>query len=231
MSKFNTISLDAADTLFYIKDGLGDSYNKILKKYSNNYESRDISNSFKNFFNSRKGLHFSGLTGPNLVAAEKKWWYELVFDVFNELGMIDDFDSYFDDLYEFFAKDAWEIFEDTLPFLEEAKKRNFKLIITSNFDSRIYNVCEHFGISKYIDCFTISSESGSSKPDPNFFFKSLSNANASLENTLHVGDNPKLDFLAAKEIGLACYLIDRDKDNSPSENRINSLNCIWDLIC
>ena len=36
--------------------------------------------------------------------------------------MIDDFDSYFEDLYEFFAKDAWEIFEDTLPFLEEAKK-------------------------------------------------------------------------------------------------------------
>ena len=54
------------------------------------------------------------------------------FDVFTEIGMIDDFDSYFEDLYEFFAKDAWEIFEDTLPFLEEAKKRDFKLIITSN---------------------------------------------------------------------------------------------------
>ena len=131
--------------------------------------------SFKSFFNNREGLQFSGLTGHNLVVAEKKWWYDLVFDVFTEIGMIDDFDSYFEDLYEFFAKDAWEIFEDTLPFLEEAKKRDFKLIITSNFDSRIYNVCEHFGISKYIDCFTISSESGSSKPDPKFFFKSLSN--------------------------------------------------------
>ena len=31
MSKFNTISLDAADTLFYIKEGLGGFYNKILK--------------------------------------------------------------------------------------------------------------------------------------------------------------------------------------------------------
>ena len=128
------------------------------------------------------------------------------------------------------SQDAWEIFEDTLPFLEEAKKRGFKLIITSNFDSRIYNVCEHFGISKYIDCFTISSESGSSKPDPKFFFKSLSNANASLETTLHVGDNPKLDFLGAKDIGLACYLIDREKAHSPIEHRINSLNSIWDLI-
>ena len=57
-----------------------------------------------------------------MVVAEKKWWYDLVFDVFTEIGMIDDFDSYFEDLYEFFAKDAWEIFEDTLPFLEEAKK-------------------------------------------------------------------------------------------------------------
>ena len=61
MSKFNTISLDAADTLFYIKEGLGDSYNKILKKYSNKYIFKDISNSFKSFFNNREGLHFSVL--------------------------------------------------------------------------------------------------------------------------------------------------------------------------
>ena len=74
---------------------------------------------------------------------------------------------------------------------------------------------EHFGISKYVLIVSIiSSESGSSKPDPKFLNFLLSNANASLETTLHVGDNLKLDFLAAKDIGLACYLIDREKAHS-----------------
>ena len=47
MSKFNTISLDAADTLFYIRKGLGDTYNGVLKKYADNYDSKNISASFK----------------------------------------------------------------------------------------------------------------------------------------------------------------------------------------
>ena len=53
MCKFNTISLDAADTLFFIKKGLGNTYYEILKKYTNKFEPKEISNCFKKYFNSR----------------------------------------------------------------------------------------------------------------------------------------------------------------------------------
>ena len=43
MIKYNTISFDAADTLFFIKEGLGEAYLKILKKYTNEYKSTEIS--------------------------------------------------------------------------------------------------------------------------------------------------------------------------------------------
>ena len=43
MCKFNTISLDAADTLFFIKKGLGNTYYEILKKYTNKFEPKEIS--------------------------------------------------------------------------------------------------------------------------------------------------------------------------------------------
>ena len=49
-------------------------------------------------------------------------------------------------------------------FLKRIKNRNYKIIITSNFDSRIYNVCDGLAPSKYIDYFTISSKSGCAKP-------------------------------------------------------------------
>ena len=43
MSKYNTISFDAADTLFYIEKGLGGSYCEVLKNYDVSYTPKDIS--------------------------------------------------------------------------------------------------------------------------------------------------------------------------------------------
>ena len=105
--------------------------------------------------------------------AEKQWWYDLVKDVFLELETFDDFDEYFDELYQYFSLDAWEVYPDTIPTLKKLKNMNFKITITSNFDSRIYKVCDYFKISKYVDSFTISSEAGYSKPDKELFYKSL----------------------------------------------------------
>ena len=93
---------------------------------------KEISNCFKKYFNSRPGLYFTGLKGSELENAEKKWWYRLVKDIFDELGMFESFDDYFNDLYKHFEFDAWEIFDDTIPFLKELKRNGFKIIITSN---------------------------------------------------------------------------------------------------
>ena len=87
MIKYNTISLDAADTLFFIKDGLGVAYSKILKNYTNQYNPEEISTTFKKHFSSKKGLHFTSLQGEDLFNAEKNWWYVLVKDIFLDLGM------------------------------------------------------------------------------------------------------------------------------------------------
>tara|TARA_Y100001970_G_scaffold152210_2_gene186396 strand:+ start:1034 stop:1726 length:693 start_codon:yes stop_codon:yes gene_type:complete len=230
MSNYNTISLDAADTLFYIKEGLGNTYNNILKKYSDNYKSDDISKLFKKYFNSREGLHFDGLSGQELYTAEKSWWHSVVYDIFTDLGMFDQFDDYFEDLYNHFSFDAWEIYDDTIPFLKELKKRKLKIIISSNFDSRIFKVCDGFGITEYIDYFTISSESGFSKPSPEFFYKSLENSNSVINETVHVGDNYELDYIAANKIGITAFLIDRDS-NKKEEYIVNSLMEVINKVC
>ena len=183
MCKFNTISLDAAYTLFFIKKGLGNTYYEILKKYTDKFKPKEISDCFKKYFNSRHGLYFSGLQGPELENAEKDWWYRLVKDIFDDLGMFDSFDDYFNELYKHFEFDAWEIYDDTIPFLQELKGRGFKIIITSNFDSRIFKVCDGFGISPYINHFTISSQSGCAKPDKDFFLKSLYDSGSDIKTT------------------------------------------------
>ena len=225
MCKFNTISLDAADTLFFIKKGLGNTYYEILKKYTDKFKPKEISDCFKKYFNSRHGLYFSGLQGPELESAEKDWWYRLVKDIFDDLGMFDSFDDYFNELYKHFEFDAWEIYDDTIPFLQELKGRGFKIIITSNFDSRIFKVCDGFGISPYINHFTISSQSGCAKPDKDFFLKSLYDSGSDIKTTVHIGDNPELDYKACNRIGLKAFLIDRDEKIN-GDYVINSLSSV-----
>lgn len=232
MIKYNTISLDAADTLFFIKDGLGVAYSKILKNYTNQYNPEEISTTFKKHFSSKKGLHFTSLQGEDLFNAEKNWWYVLVKDIFLDLGMFKDFDQYFDDLYDYFSSEAWEIYPDTLPALKKLKKMGYKVIITSNFDSRIYKVCEKLKITENIDSFTISSESGFSKPDKRIFYKSLEKVGSLPENSIHVGDNYKLDYLASLEVGMKSLLIVRDDNsiNNIEATKINSLENIMEHL-
>lgn len=232
MGKYNTVSLDAADTLFFIKEGLGNAYCKILKKYSSAYNSNDIEKYFKKHFSTREGLHFNSLKGDDLFMAEKQWWYDLVKDVFLELEMFDDFDEYFDELYQYFSLDAWEVYPDTIPTLEKLKDMNLKITITSNFDSRIYKVCDYFKISKYVDSFTISSEAGYSKPDKELFYKSLQKVDSVPSESLHVGDSYELDYLPSSEIGMRSLLVSRDniEKYDSNINTIATLESILEIV-
>jgi putative hydrolase of the HAD superfamily len=232
MSKYNTISFDAADTLFYIKKGLGGSYYEVLKNYNVAYKPEDISLAFKKFFVNRKGLHFNGIKGKELYVAEKQWWFKLVEDVFNELGMFDNFDKYFDDLYEYFSDEAWEVYSDVIPTLSKLKDDGLNVIITSNFDSRIYGVCRKFDIDKFVDHFTISSESGYSKPDQELFYISLRKANVTTQQSIHVGDNYNLDYVPSLKIGMRPILIDRDNefDKNIDICKSNDFNKIFEVL-
>ena len=229
MGKYNTVSLDAADTLFFIKEGLGNTYCKVLKEYSSAYNPNDIEKYFKKHFFTREGLHFNSLKDDDLFIAEKQWWYDLVKDVFLELEMFDDFDEYFDKLYEYFSLDAWEVYPDTIPTLKKLKDMNFKITITSNFDSRIYKVCNHFKISKYVDSFTISSEAGCSKPDKELFYKSLNKVESSPSESLHVGDSYELDYLPSSEIGMRSLLVSRDQIEKYDSN-INTIATLESIL-
>ena len=67
MSKFNTVSFDAADTLFFIKEGLGNTYCNVLKKYSSSYDPSDISRCFKNTFHPERVYILIALKGMSFL--------------------------------------------------------------------------------------------------------------------------------------------------------------------
>jgi len=230
-NNYSAIFFDAADTLFYIKKGLGKAYSDIAIKYGVYYEHKKIEIAFSNSFKSAPPLAFGNAPDDKRKLLEKNWWYEVVKDAFRELGMFDDFDSYFDELFEYFRVDAWELFPDTIDVLSFLKMMGLRTAIVSNFDSRVYEVCEVQGILGYFDVYIISSEVGFAKPSPQIFNITLDRLGVNPENCLHVGDSHSTDVLGAISAGIEPVLLDRsgkhaDKQNITIINNLNELKSI-----
>lgn len=63
------------------------------------------------------------------------------------------------------------------------------------------------GIIEYFDFLIFSDEIDASKPSSHFFQHVYNHINASKEEVLHIGDNPKADYQGAKNFGFNALLI------------------------
>ncbi|MGB7293607.1 MAG: HAD-IA family hydrolase [Thermodesulfobacteriota bacterium] len=204
------VFFDAADTLFYIDDGLGHVYSSVAAKYGPAPDPKLVKAAFSNAFHSAPPLVFGDLSAEDRRVSEKKWWYSVVENVFEEVGMFDRFDSYFDELFEVFRHGAWKLFPETQEVLTSLENRGFRLGLISNFDTRVYDVCEALGIYNYFRSFVISSEAGFAKPSPEIFEIALNEQGVSAEESLHIGDSMEHDLLGAKTLGINAVLLDRE---------------------
>ena len=222
--KIEAIFFDAADTLFYIKEGLGNTYANTAKKYDIDPSPSELKNAFSKHFNQAPPLAFDTEDLTLRKQLEKDWWYKVVKNVYAELGMFNKFDEYFDDLFEVFRKDAWTLFPETIEVLSELKNKQYKLIVVSNFDSRVYDVCRSLNIFNYFDDFIISSEAGFAKPEIEIFKLALERNSLDSVNCLHTGDNYLNDYVCPISIGMNALYLDRDSENQDeSVNKINNL--------
>ncbi len=231
MSKnsFDTVFLDAADTLFYIKDGLGRTYADVAKKFGNNPSPDSIKRSFGRVFKSAPPLAFGDVSHVRRQSLEKMWWKEVVAEVYRDVGDLERFDDYFDELYEVFRTTAWEIYPETIEVLSLLKQKGYRLGIISNFDTRVYDVCLRLGITEHIDCFVISSEAGHAKPAPEIFEIALSKMGVTSSGTIHVGDDIDNDFHGARAVGIDAYLLDREKEHEDNKE-VDTISSLHDLL-
>jgi putative hydrolase of the HAD superfamily len=221
-NRIKAVFFDAADTLFYINDGLGYVYSSVAAKYRSTPDPKLVKAAFSNAFHSAPPLVFGDLSAEDRRVSEKKWWYRVVENVFEEVGMFDGFDSYFDELFEVFRHGAWKLFPETRGVLTSLEKRGFKLGLISNFDTRVYDVCKALGIYKYFKSFVISSEAGFAKPSPEIFEIALNDQGVSAEESLHIGDSIEHDILGAKALGINAVLLAR-------ERKYNHRDDIWKI--
>src|SRR6185436_11865484 len=181
-------------------------YGEVARNYGSTASPSEIQAAFV-----RQFQHSGPLTTDN----EKQWWKDVVFRVFKDVGMVRDFDRFFDDVYEQFRDDrGWRLFPETLEVLEELRRLHYRLGVISNFDSRVYSVMKGLKILPYFEAVTISSETGYAKPHPEIFRAAIRTAGVPANRILFVGDNLADDVQAGAAVGLHTILIDREGRHS-----------------
>src|SRR6266516_2292711 len=222
--KFRALLFDAAETLFTTRGSVGEIYSSIARQYGSKASAGVIQAAFVR--------HFRG-EGPVSTENQKEWWRNVVRQVFTETGMVENFDQFFEKVYERFRdSQGWVLFPETIEVLDELKHRGLKLGVISNFDDRIYAVMRSLGILTYFDTITISSETGYSKPDRQIFEAAIRALNEPPPKILLVGDSLTDDVEAAARAGLAALLVARSGRYASASNvtRVSSLREVLQVM-
>ncbi|MGI9535401.1 MAG: HAD-IA family hydrolase [Thermodesulfobacteriota bacterium] len=228
INNIKAVFFDAADTLFYIKDGLGKTYADPARKYGADPTPEELKKAFSKYFPKAPPLAFETDDHEERKILEKDWWYNVVRNVYTDVGMFKGFDEYFHDLFEIFRTHAWEIFPETNNVLASLRSKKYKLVVVSNFDSRVYDVCKQMGIYHYFDDFVISSEAGYAKPSIEIFQLALKRNSLNPDQCIHIGDDFINDYICPARIGINALYLDREDKNN--DNGINKIKDLEELL-
>jgi putative hydrolase of the HAD superfamily len=217
------VLFDAAETLFTTRGSVGEIYGSVAREYGSKAAPEAIQAAFVR--------NFRG-AGPISVENQKLWWKDIVRRVFTEVGMVENFDNFFDQVYDRFRdSQGWVLFPETREVLGELKTRGYRLGVISNFDTRIYSVMDSLAILQFFDAVTTSSETGYCKPDPEIFRAAVQALGTQPSETLIVGDHIHDDVEAGIRAGLRAVLIDRSGRHASSPiHRISSLKELIPLL-
>jgi putative hydrolase of the HAD superfamily len=205
-----TIFFDAAGTLFEPRIPVGESYARVAKKHGLTTTGARVGEAFRRVFHESGGLAFGpGHMAVELRGMERTWWHDVVAKSFASIGSFDDFESYFDELFAYFADPGnWVADDGAAQMLEKLRQGGYRLGVVSNFDYRLYGILEGLRLSNYFDSITLSSEAGWAKPDPRIFTVALAQHGTAPEEALHVGDSADLDAIGARAAGIRAVLLD-----------------------
>jgi putative hydrolase of the HAD superfamily len=204
------VLFDAGDTLFRVRGSVGDAYATVAARHGVIVTPQDIEPRFRAAFRQMPPLAFPDAPPDQLPQREYAWWRQVVASAFSG-ERFPDFDTFFRELFEYFADAAaWALFSDTPAALARLQARGLRLGLVSNFDGRLVSICEGLGIAGAFDVIVMSGRAGYAKPDPRIFRIALASLGVTPDEALHVGDSAREDVAGAAAAGLRAVLVQRD---------------------
>ena len=211
LSSFKAVFFDVGGTLISVYPSVGGVYAKHARNFGFSGTVDELNKGFRLQWKKMGGIESLG--DKSGKQEEKKFWKNLVYEVFRPLGGLDRFDEYFALIFEVFEEGSnWKIYEDVIEskIFQKLKERDVILGVISNWDSRLISTLENLNLADNFKFILPSAVVGSAKPDKKIFEEALRLSGVKPHEACHIGDEVKTDIEGARNIGIHAILLDRD---------------------
>ena len=211
LSSFKAVFFDVGGTLISVYPSVGGVYAKHARDFGFSGTVDELNKGFRLQWKKMGGIESLGDKSGR--QEEKKFWKNLVYEVFHPLGGLDRFDEYFALIFEVFVDGSnWKIHEDVIEskIFQKLKERDVILGVISNWDSRLISTLENLNLADNFQFILPSAVVGSAKPDKKIFEEALRLSGVKPHEACHIGDEVKTDIEGARNIGIHAILLDRD---------------------
>jgi putative hydrolase of the HAD superfamily len=205
----DVVFFDAAGTLFEVRGSVGQIYSTIAARHGVQADAGELERAFRRAFRAQS-VPTIAAAPEDLERSERRWWLDVVKQVFAERMPDRSLRDYFDEVFEFFQRaEAWDLFPEARSVLSFLHSRGFRLGVISNFDSRLLTLLRNLQIESYFAEVTLSWRAGAAKPDRRIFDAALESMGVESRRAIHVGDSLNEDFEGARSAGMHAILVDR----------------------
>ncbi len=224
LSSYKAVFFDVGGVLLKPHPSVGHIYAQYAQPYGFKGKAEDLDIEFRRQWDAMGGIESLGSqTGQSV---ERQFWRQLVKNVFDPHGGLENFDRYFATVFDAFKKkECWSIFDDVTKsnILPDLKDAGVTLGVISNWDSRLPATLKNMGLAQYFDFILPSATIGSAKPDGKIFQEALRLAEVEAEDACHIGDEIRTDVQGARDAGIDSILIDRkDKFEEGYDRKVKS---------
>ena len=225
--KPNFISLDLFGTIYKPKIPVPEQYHQITSEEFGISKSKEsIAKDFAKTFEQLQDEYPNYGKGFREFQHSDAWWRELVIRVY-DLPRTDPQTKEICDrlVHHFTSSEAYDVYDDVLPTLDELKKRGVVMVASSNSDVRALKILESLNLKDYFTSINLSYDYEVGKPKKSFFdavavneyrvevdskYRGATPPGDFLAGCWHVGDGHEKDFVGAIRAGWNGILLDRD---------------------
>lgn len=195
---------------------------------------------------SENGVFLTERDVQSYVEINKKWWRAFSEGRFSKerivVARFEEFISFLgrtDLNVEEISKRYLEKLSQTAHFLPGAENFLKKMkgskcrmaVLTNGVRTVQENRSKLLKLERFFEFILTSEEAGKPKPDPAMFFAASSKSGIPLNESIYVGDDPTIDFLAAKNAGTDFVLLDLEKTHTSFEGKkVKSYEELFNLL-
>jgi putative hydrolase of the HAD superfamily len=212
MHKYAAVFFDAANTLLYPFPSVGDIYAEVASRYGVTTTGATVQRAFRQSWGYMQQRAQNDPVRYGVGEPDgRRFWHALVHEVFTQIALPKDFDTFFDELYWLFAQPTvWRLFPECREVLHILQQHGYILGIISNWDIRLLDILQGHNLMQYIQHVSISAVVGWEKPHVEIFHHATAAIGVSPARALHIGDSLQADVHGAVQAGLQPLWLQRE---------------------